>query len=94
MTEPADFLASGIGKYLDENGTKKDLWCRPIFGELDPSKIVDAMPRESAREATEIILNSSRKRESVFESEEFEKWLKAQGRSEASLRSLSRRFKS
>jgi len=39
MTQPADYLAFAIGKYLDERGTKKDLWCRPIFGDFDPDKL-------------------------------------------------------
>jgi hypothetical protein len=93
MTEPADFLAFAIGKFLDENGAKKDLWCRPIFNGVDPKKIVDVFDREQAREATRIVQDSSSKGQDVFESEEFEQWLKAQGRSEASLRSLSKRFK-
>jgi len=93
MTEPADYLAFAIGKFLDENGTKKDLWCRPIFNGVDPKKMVEVFDREQAREATRIVQDSSRKGQDVFESEEFETWLRAQGRSEASLRSLSRRFK-
>jgi hypothetical protein len=92
MTEPADYLAFAIGKFLDENGTKKDSWCRPIFNGIDPNKIVEVFNKEQAREATRIVQNSSRKGQDVFQSEEFEKWLRAQGRSEASLRSLSKRF--
>jgi hypothetical protein len=93
MTEPADYFAFAMGKFLDENGTKKDLWCRPIFNGADPKKTIKVFRREQAREATTIVLDSSKKNRDVFESEEFEKWLKAQGRSEASMRSLSRRFR-
>lgn len=92
MTEPADYFAFAIGKFLDENGSKKDSWCRPIFNGNDPKKIVKVFNREDAREATRIVQYSSRKGQDVFESKEFEKWLKAQGRSEASLRNLTRRF--
>jgi len=94
MTEPADYLAFAIGKFLDENGSKKDLWCRPIFNGMDPKEIVEVFDREQAREATRIVQDSSRKGQDIFQSEEFEKWLRAQGRSEASLRSLTKRFKS
>lgn len=30
LTQPSDFLAFAIGKHLDEYGSKKDVWCRPI----------------------------------------------------------------
>jgi hypothetical protein len=39
MTQPADYLAFAVAKYLDERGSKKDLWCRPIFGKSAPNKI-------------------------------------------------------
>jgi Protein of unknown function (DUF3800) len=39
LTQPADFLAFAITKYLDERGSTKDLGCRPIFGGKDPEKI-------------------------------------------------------
>jgi hypothetical protein len=93
MTEPSDYLAFAIGKYLDEKDSKKDLWCRPVFNGIDPKKIVKVFHREQAREATRIVQDSSRRGRDVFESEEFEKWLKAQGKSEASLRDLSIRFR-
>ena len=33
LLEPADYLAFALGKHFNENGSKKDLWCRPIHGE-------------------------------------------------------------
>jgi hypothetical protein len=39
LTQPADYLAFAMGKYLDERGSKKDLWCRPIFGNKKPEQI-------------------------------------------------------
>jgi hypothetical protein len=51
LTQPADYLAFALGKYLDERGSKKDLWCRPIFGEFSPNKIPGHVyTRERARQ--------------------------------------------
>jgi hypothetical protein len=33
LLEPADYLAFALGKHFNEEGSKKDLWCRPIHGE-------------------------------------------------------------
>jgi hypothetical protein len=57
LTQPADFLAFAMGKYLDERGGKKDLWCRPIFNGKDPKTVPGHVyPKEQARKKmTEII---------------------------------------
>jgi hypothetical protein len=39
LTQPSDFLAFAMGKYLDQRESRKDLWCRPIFGDAGPNGI-------------------------------------------------------
>jgi Protein of unknown function (DUF3800) len=39
LIQPSDYLAFAMGKYLDERGSKKDAWCRPIFGAKNPESI-------------------------------------------------------
>lgn len=39
LTQPADFLSFAMTKFLDQRGTRKDAWCRPIFGGIRPDKI-------------------------------------------------------
>jgi hypothetical protein len=48
-TQPADFLAFAVGKHLDEQGSKKDLWCTPIFGGNDARKIGYVYTRDKVR---------------------------------------------
>jgi hypothetical protein len=57
LTQPADFLSFAMGKYLDERGSRKDLWCRPIFNGHDPKTVPGHLyGREQARrKITEII---------------------------------------
>jgi Protein of unknown function (DUF3800) len=63
LTQPADFLAFAIGKYLDERETRKDLWCRPIFGKRHPDKVPGrAHTKEKARTLVKEMLASIRDR--------------------------------
>jgi hypothetical protein len=39
LMQPSDYLAFAMAKYLDERGSKKDIWCRPIFGSKNPDSI-------------------------------------------------------
>ena len=93
MTELADYLAFAIGKFLDEEGTKKDLWCRPIFGGVEPKRLIKVRSRDAVSAGTRIVLESSKRGESVFESTEFEEWWKAQGKNQANVRALTERLR-
>jgi len=58
--EPADFLAFAVGKYLDENGSRKDQWCRPIFGGIEPKKFGYVYEGSKARESVLRIQRNTR----------------------------------
>jgi hypothetical protein len=58
-TQPADFLAFAVGKYLDESGSKKDMWCRSIFGTLAPERIGYVPNREKTRKLIQHIVRGS-----------------------------------
>jgi hypothetical protein len=59
LTQPADFLAFAMGKYLDDRGSKKDLWCRPIFGNTQPNKILGSTyPRAKIRAYVLTVMNN------------------------------------
>jgi hypothetical protein len=94
MTEPADYLAFAIGKFLDERNSTKDIWCRSIYNEVPPEKFIRVHPKNRVREGMRIVLDSSKRNESVFESKEFGLWLKTQGMNQANMKSLIERFRS
>ncbi len=58
-TQPGDFLAFAVGKYLDRHGTKKDIWCRPIFGDNKPERAGYTYTREKARKTIRTILQGT-----------------------------------
>lgn len=63
LTEPADYLAFAISKEFSEQGSKKELWCRPIKeppGWTAPCKTGMWLPREVARETMTQILEENR----------------------------------
>jgi Protein of unknown function (DUF3800) len=63
LTQPADYLAFAIGKYLDERDGKKDLWCRPVFGNKPPERIPGRThTRAKARALVRQMLDGIRKR--------------------------------
>lgn len=66
LTQPSDFLAFAVGKYLDERGSRKDLWCRPIFGDIEPSKIPGrTYPKARARLIVSTIMSNVENRRLV-----------------------------
>jgi hypothetical protein len=60
LTQPADYLAFAMGKYLDEPGGRKDSWCRSIFCGKPPDKVPGHLyTRQKARaKVIEIIRGS------------------------------------
>lgn len=59
-TQPSDYLAFAIGKQLDEPGSRKDLWCRPIFDGKSLDKINGSVQsKEKARKTVSDILAQS-----------------------------------
>ena len=72
LTQPSDFLSFAKTKYLDERGSRKDLWCRPIFGNKKPDEILGGThDRDTARKVIAIILKASKSRTSLYQAEEF-----------------------
>jgi len=62
LTQPSDFLAFAMGKYLDERDSRKDFWCRPIFGGKDPGSIQGSVQTKSkARKTVADVLAQRRK---------------------------------
>jgi hypothetical protein len=57
--QPGDFLAFAVGKYLDERGSKKDIWCRSIFGDNKPEKVGYRYTTEKARKTVGKILQGT-----------------------------------
>jgi len=79
LTQPSDFLAFAMGKYLDECGGKKDLWCRPIFGHMKPNKIPGCVyTRDRARFLVSAIIKNSKDGRLVG-AVEFGKFLRSKG---------------
>lgn len=63
LTQPADYLAFALTKVLDEKGSKKELWCRPIFNGKEPSKIPGRLyTRDKARRSILEIKNGVKER--------------------------------
>jgi hypothetical protein len=59
LTQPGDFLAFAVGKHLDDLESKKDNWCRPIFGTIKPEKCGYTYTKEKARSAIARIQNDA-----------------------------------
>jgi hypothetical protein len=62
LLEPADYLAFALGKHFNEEGSKKDLWCRPIHGERFqlPSRPGYWLTAEGARKTFQMIMENVR----------------------------------
>lgn len=57
LTQPSDYLAFAITKYYDERGSRKDLWCRPIFGGKEPERVAGrCSTKQKSRETVQAIL--------------------------------------
>jgi hypothetical protein len=64
LTQPGDFLAFAKGKYLDERGSRKDLWSRPILGSAGPDGIPGRVhSRENARRLVKQIKSGTQARQ-------------------------------
>lgn len=71
LLQPADYLAYALGHFFNENGGKRDLWCRPIH----PDKYVPSekwrslgawLPRNVARETILLVKDAARNKDATI----------------------------
>ncbi len=66
LTQPADYLSFAMTKYLDERGSRKDKWCRPIFAGKNPERIAGRThTREKARHLVAEVLQARKENRSI-----------------------------